>query len=41
MCVRPHWDTEGSGKTKVSEFEIVVFIDQQVLRFEIAVENTM
>ena len=34
-------DPKGAGETKVGEFELAFVVDQKVLRFEVAVENTV
>ena len=34
-------DPKGAGETKVGEFELAFVIDQEVLRFEVAVEDTV
>lgn len=34
-------DTEGTCKTKIGELEIMTFVDKQVLRFQVAMENPM
>lgn len=41
MCVRPHWDTERTSQTKVCELQIIVTVDEQILRFQIPMKNTM
>ena len=41
MGVCPHGNTERPCKTKVGELQIVVLVNQEVLRLEIAVKNTV
>ena len=41
MSVRSHGNAECSRKTEVSKLEVVIFIDQQILRLEVAMEDTM
>ncbi len=37
MSVGPQWYTKSASETEVCQLEIVVFIDKQILRLEIAV----
>jgi hypothetical protein len=37
--VRAEWNTECARETEVGELEVVPFVDEQVLRLEIAVQN--
>lgn len=39
MGVSPHGNTERSGKSEISELEIVMTVDEQILRLEISVED--
>lgn len=39
--VCPHRDAERTRKTEISELEIVVFVNQQVLRLEVTMENAV
>lgn len=41
MCVSPHRYTKRSGQTKVSQFDLTLSIDQEILGFKIPVKNTM
>ena len=41
MCVGPHGNPKGARETKIGEFEIIVPIDQKILRLEIPMEDTM
>lgn len=41
MCVCPHGNTERASEPEVSELQIVGFIDQKVLRFQVAMQDTM
>lgn len=34
-------DAEGASETEVTDFEVAVFVDEEVLRLEIAVEDTV
>ena len=40
MGVHPHWDAEGSCQTKVSNLDAAVLVNEKVLRFHVAVENS-
>lgn len=39
--VGPHWNTERTSETKVRKLEVIMLIDEQVLRFQITMENSM
>jgi len=39
--VGPERDTEGSSETEICELEVTVLVDEQVLRFEISMEDSM
>ena len=41
MSVRSHGNPERSRKTEVSKLEVVIFIDQQILRLEVAMEDAV
>ena len=41
MGVSPERHAEGSCQTEVGEFEVAVFIDEEVLGFQVAVENAV
>jgi hypothetical protein len=41
MCVRPERDPEGSCETEVSNLEVRIAVDEQVLRFQVTVDDTM
>ena len=41
MSVRSHGNAERSRKTEVSKLEVVIFIDQQILRLEVAMEDAV
>ena len=41
MRVRSHRDAESAGEAKVGKLKVVVLVDQQVLRLEVAVEDAM
>jgi len=41
MRIRPHWDTKGTRKTKVSEFQIITVIDEKILRLQITMKDPM
>lgn len=34
-------DAEGASKTEIADFEVAVFVDEKILRFEIAVKDSM
>lgn len=41
MGVSPERDTERAGQAKIRQLEVTVSIDEEVLGFEIAVEDTV
>ncbi len=41
MSIRPHWDTKGTGETEIGQLEIIMLVDEEILRLEISVEYTM
>lgn len=41
MSVCSQWNTEGTSKTKVSQLQVSLFVDQEILRFEITMENSV
>ena len=42
MSVRLNWKTKGSGQTKISKLDVLaICVNQQVLRLQISVENSM
>lgn len=41
MCIGPHGDPERTRKTKVGKLEVVIFINQEILRLEIAVKDAV
>lgn len=41
MSVGTKRDSKGASESKVGEFEVPFFVDQQVLRFEISMEDAM
>ena len=41
MSVRSHGNAECSRKTEVSKLEVVIFIDQQILWLEVAMEDAV
>jgi len=41
MGIRPHRYTKCTSKTEIRKLEVVVFIDEQILRFEITVQDAM
>ena len=38
--VNPHWDTEGSGQTKVCYLDAAILVDEKVLWLHVSVENS-
>lgn len=40
VCVNSHGDTEGSAQTKIGNFDSAAFVDQQILRFQIAMQHS-
>ena len=41
MCVCAHGDAERTRKPEVSELEVAIFRDEEVLRLEVSVEDTV
>ena len=41
VCVRSHGDAERARESEVGQLEVVMFIDQKILRLEVAMEDTM
>ena len=41
MCVRAHGNTKCARQTKVCELQVIVFVDEQILWLEIAVEDAV
>lgn len=41
VCVGSQGDTECSCQTKVGQFQIAITVDEQILRLEITMQNTM
>lgn len=34
-------DAEGASETEVADFEVAVFVDEEILRLEVAVEDSV
>ena len=41
MGVGSKWDAEGACEAEVGEFEVAFFVDEEVLGFEVAVEDAV
>lgn len=41
MSVRPHGDTKCSSETEIGQLQVVILVNQQVLGFEISMQNSM
>lgn len=41
MCVRPERDPEGSCETEVGNLEVRIAVDEQILRLQVTVDDTM
>jgi hypothetical protein len=41
MRVSPHRNTECPGEPKISQLQVVAFVDEEVLWLEVAVEDAM
>ena len=39
--VSAKWDTKGASKTEISQLQVALFVDEQVLRLEVTVEDTV
>lgn len=39
VCVRSQWDTESSCETKISQLQVAVSINQQVLWLQVSVQH--
>ena len=35
VCIRAHWNSKRTGEAEVSQFEIIPFIDEKILRLEV------
>ena len=40
VCVHPHWDSEGSGQTKVRYLDAAVLVNQKILGLHVSMENS-
>jgi hypothetical protein len=36
-----HWEAEGAGETEIGEFDVSIFVNKQVLWFEISMHYTV
>lgn len=41
MRVSSHWNSKCPGESKIGKFQIVAFIDKEILRLKITVEDTV
>jgi hypothetical protein len=41
VCIRPHRDPEAPCEPKIGNLEVCIVIDQQVLRFQVPMDNTL
>ena len=41
MGIRSHGDTECSREPEVGQLEIVIFVDEKVLRFEVSMQDSV
>lgn len=41
MGVCSHRNAKGSRETKICEFEVIFLVDKQILRFEVAMQDSM
>lgn len=41
MGVGSQWDTESAGQAEIGQLQVALLVDQQILRFEIAMQNSM
>ena len=41
MGIGAHWDPEGSRETKVCQLQLALAVDQQILRLQVAVQDTV
>lgn len=40
VCISAHRKTNGSGKTKVSQFKDTLLVDKQILRLQVSMEDS-
>ena len=41
MSISPHWDSESPGKAKIGQLQIVAFINEKVLRFQVPMKDAV
>lgn len=41
VSVRPHRNTKSAGKAKVRQFQVIPVVNEEILRFQIAMEDAM
>jgi hypothetical protein len=41
MCVCAEWDTERTSKTEVSNLQVALIVDEQILRLQVSVQDAM
>jgi len=41
MSVRSHGDAERPSESKISQFEIILFVDEKILRFEVPMQDSV
>ena len=41
MSISPHWDSESPSKAKVGQLQIVAFINEKVLWFQVPMKDTV
>ena len=41
MSISPHWNSKRPSKSKISQLQIVAFINENVLWFQVPMQDTM
>jgi len=41
VSISPHWDSESPSKAKIGQLQIVAFIDEKVLRFQVPMKDAV
>jgi hypothetical protein len=41
MSISPHWDSESPSKAKIGQLQIVAFIDEKVLGFQVPMKDAV
>ena len=41
VSISPHWDSESSGKAKIGQLQIVAFINEKILWFQVPMKDAV